>query len=95
MELSQSKINEVVEKFRKELTTKEISSPISISEYKEKIQKKTCNSKELGSLLGISTAKARELIRIDGFPVIKIGRENRVILSKLDEWLEKNIGEVL
>ena len=94
MELSQSRIDEVVEKFRKELT-KETSSPISISEYKEKIQKKTCNSKELGSLLGISTAKARELIRIDGFPVIKIGRENRVILSKLDDWLEKNIGEVL
>lgn len=94
MELSQSRINEVVEKFRKELT-KETSSPISISEYKEKIQKKTCNSKELGVLLGISTAKARELIRIDGFPVIKIGRENRVILSKLDDWLEKNIGEVL
>ena len=95
---TQSMIDEAVEKFRNELLKENNSSQdksIPISEYKERIQKKTCNAKELGDIIGVSTAKARELIRIEGFPVIKIGRENRVILSKLDDWLEENIGEAL
>jgi len=69
--------------------------PITIQEYRERLQKKTCNIKELAEILGVSVDKARRITRIEGFPKIKIGRDIRIILSKLDEWLENNIGSVL
>lgn len=69
--------------------------PITIQEYREKLQKKTCNIAELAIILDISKDKARRLVHIDGFPVLKFGRDYRVILSKLDEWLENNINEVI
>lgn len=69
--------------------------PITIQEYREKLKQRTCKTDELAAILGISLAKARRLVRIEGFPVLKVGRNNLVILSKLDEWLEENIGQVL
>ncbi|WP_404989052.1 helix-turn-helix domain-containing protein [Clostridium culturomicium] len=69
--------------------------PITIQEYRERLKKRTCKTDELAEILGISLAKARRLVRIEGFPVLKVGRNNLVILSKLDEWLEENIGQVL
>ncbi|MDB2122848.1 helix-turn-helix domain-containing protein [Clostridium paraputrificum] len=69
--------------------------PITIQEYREKIKKKTCNIKELSEILGVSEAKARRIARIEGFPKLKIGRDIRVILSKLDDFLEEHIGECL
>lgn len=71
------------------------NQPITIQEYREKIKKKTCDVKELAEILDISEAKARRLTHIEGFPVIKFGRNIRIILSKLDEWIEDNIGQVL
>lgn len=69
--------------------------PITIQEYREKIKKKTCNIKELSVMLGISQDKARRLTHIEGFPCIKIGRDIRIILSKLDYFLEDHIGDIL
>lgn len=69
--------------------------PITIQEYREKIKKKTCNIKELSVMLGISQDKARRLTHIEGFPCIKIGRDIRIILSKLDDFLEDHIGDIL
>ncbi len=69
--------------------------PITIQEYREKLQKKTCRIKELAVILDISPEKARRLVHIEGFPVLKVGRDYRIILSKLDECLENNINEVL
>ena len=71
------------------------NQPITIQEYRDKLRKKTCNIKELSEILGTSEAKARRIAHIEGFPVLRIGRDYRVILSKLDEWLEDNIGQVL
>lgn len=68
---------------------------ITIQEYRDKLQKKTCNIKELAEILGISESKARNLTHIEGAPVLKFGRDIRIILSKLDEFLEQHIGEVL
>ena len=68
---------------------------MNIEDYKAKISKKTCNAKELAEIIGISEAKARQLMRIQGFPVLRIGRNKRVLLSCLDKWLEEHIGEVL
>lgn len=68
---------------------------MDIEEYRERLKKKTCSIKELGEIMGVSEAKARRLTHIEDFPVIMIGRNRRVILSKLDEWLEEHLGECL
>ena len=67
----------------------------TISEYRTRVKKRTCNIKELAEILEISEAKARQLTHIQGFPCMSFGRDRRVILSKLDEWLENNLGQVL
>jgi len=64
-------------------------------EYKKKIERKTCTIKELAEILDISVAKARRIVHIEGAPVLRFGRDYRIILSKLDEFLENNIGAVL
>jgi excisionase family DNA binding protein len=69
--------------------------PISIQEYRDRLKKKTCNIQELSEILGVSKDKARRITHIEGFPCIKIGRDIRIILSKLDDFLENHIGEVL
>jgi DNA binding domain, excisionase family len=68
---------------------------VDIQEYRERLKKKTINIKELSEVLGVSEAKARRLTHIEGFPIICIGRNRRIILSKLDAWLENNIGQCL
>ena len=68
---------------------------MDINEYREKIKKKTINTKELAAVLGVSEAKARRITHIEGAPVLKIGRDIRIIVAKLDEFLEEHIGEVL
>ncbi len=69
--------------------------PITIQEYRERLKKKTCNIQELSEILGVSKDKARRLTHIEGFPKIKIGRDIRIILGKLDGFLEEHIGEIL
>lgn len=56
--------------------------------------KKVINTKELSEMLDISIDKARQLTRAKNFPAIKVGREKKIILSRLDEWLEDNIGNI-
>lgn len=68
---------------------------MDIEEYREKLKKKTINTKELAVKLGVSEAKARRITHIEGAPVIRIGRDIRIIIGKLDEFLESHIGEVL
>ena len=78
------------------------NEPKTMEEYREKyqnyrktIEKKTCKIKDLAEILDISMDKARRIARIETFPKVKIGRDTRIILSKLDEWLEEHIGECL
>lgn len=68
---------------------------MDIQEYREKVKKKTCSTKELSAILDVSYAKALRITHIEGFPLIQIGRDKRIILSKLDEFLENHIGECL
>ncbi|WP_242966164.1 DNA-binding protein [Clostridium chromiireducens] len=46
-------------------------------------------------LLDVSEANARRITHIQGTPVLRIGRDIRIIISKLDQFLEEHIGEVL
>ena len=69
--------------------------PITIQEYRKKVDKLTCKIPELAEMLDISVDKARRLTHIEGFPCVRVGRDIRIILSRLDEWLSENIGKVL
>lgn len=71
------------------------TQPITIQEYRERLKIKTCSIKEFGEILGVSYAKALQVSRIEGFPMLKIGRSKRVILSKIDDFLVEHIGECL
>lgn len=48
---------------------------------------------EVASVLGISRAGVYDLVRSDGFPVIRIGK--RVVIPKenLVEWINKQVSE--
>ena len=72
-----------------------INQPITVQEYRERIKRKTCNTHELAEMLGVSYAKALRLTHIEDFPMIKIGRDRRIIIGKLDEFLENHIGDIL
>lgn len=63
-----------------------------IKQNDEVVKKKTVSVKEWAKTEGISYAKALKLSHAKGFPILKLGRDRRIIVSKLDEWLEKNIG---
>ena len=67
----------------------------ALDEYRAEVKRKTCTVKELAKMLGVSENKAYQLTRIPGFPVIKMGRNKLILLSKLDEFLESLIGKEL
>ena len=51
------------------------------------MEKLTITVKEMGQRLGISTGKAYELAKSEGFPVICIGRRLLVPTEGLIRWL--------
>lgn len=65
-----------------------------VQEHKKNIAKKTLTVKELSKVLGLSENKARQLTHAKDFPVLVLGRTRLTIISKLDKWLEENIGEI-
>ena len=50
--------------------------------------------KEMGAYLGISTGKAYELVKTEGFPIVRVGRKVLVSKTGLVQWIEKG-GENL
>ena len=68
---------------------------VDIQEYKKNLERKTCSVKEFSKMLGISYEKALRLTRIEGAPILKIGRDKRIVLSKVDDFLNEHIGECL
>lgn len=50
--------------------------------------------KEFVELTGIGHDKAREIVRRDDFPKIKIGNRTKIIASEVPEWFLKRKGEV-
>ncbi|RXI60141.1 DNA-binding protein [Clostridium tetani] len=65
-----------------------------VEEHRKDIAKKTLTVKELAKVLGLSENKARQLTHAKDFPVLVLGRTRLTIISKLDKWLEENIGEI-
>ena len=50
---------------------------------------------DIQELLKISRTKAYELIKQNGFPVIRIGKSIRVIKKELLNWLHNNQGQYI
>ncbi|HHD2784274.1 TPA: DNA-binding protein [Clostridium perfringens] len=63
-----------------------------IKEYNELVKKRTLSIKEWAEVEGISYNQALKFTHIKDFPIIKLGRERRVVVSKLDKWFEDHIG---
>lgn len=63
-------------------------------DHEKKIERKTYTVKELATVLGIGENKARQLTHAKGFPIIVFGVKRLTIISRLDEWIENNIGEI-
>lgn len=66
-----------------------------IQEHKKNVDRKTYSVKELAEVLGVSETKARQLTHAKDFPVLVLGRKRLTIISKLDEWIEENIGLII
>ena len=54
---------------------------------------KVMTVKEFSKYYGINQAKCYEIVHAKGFPMIKFGKRIVIISSKVDEWLENNIGK--
>lgn len=63
-----------------------------MKEHNELVKKRTLSIKEWAEVEGISYNQALKFTHIKDFPIIKLGRERRVVVSKLDKWFEEHIG---
>lgn len=53
------------------------------------MEKLTMSVKEMGAHLGISTGKAYELVKTEGFPIVRVGRKLLVSRVGLARWIEE------
>ncbi|WP_415287167.1 DNA-binding protein [Clostridium perfringens] len=63
-----------------------------MKEHNELVKKRTLSIKEWAEVEGISYNQALKFTHIKDFPIIKLGRERRIVVSKLDKWFEEHIG---
>ncbi|HAT4163186.1 DNA-binding protein [Clostridium perfringens] len=63
-----------------------------MKEHNELVKKRTLSIKEWAEVEGISYNQALKFTHIKDFPIIKLGRERRVVVSRLDKWFEDHIG---
>lgn len=57
------------------------------------INNKTMSVKEFCSEYGIGINKGYEIINSNNFPIVRLGRKIIIIRSKVDEWMETQIGK--
>ncbi|EGT4141811.1 TPA: DNA-binding protein [Clostridium perfringens] len=63
-----------------------------MKEHNELVKKRTLSIKEWAEVEGISYNQALKFTHVKDFPIIKLGRERRVVISRLDKWFEDHIG---
>lgn len=56
------------------------------------LKRLTISVKEFQQSIGLSYQKTMDLVHRDDFPKLKVGRRILFVSSKLDEWIENNIG---
>lgn len=55
----------------------------------EKVKKLTYTVEEAAEALGICRARAYDMVNIEGFPVVRIGRCIRIPKDRLEKWLNE------
>ncbi|HFC9287175.1 TPA: DNA-binding protein [Clostridium perfringens] len=63
-----------------------------MKEHNELVKKRTLSIKEWAEVEGISYNQALKFTHVKDFPIIKLGRARRVVVSRLDKWFEDHIG---
>ncbi|VTR84206.1 DNA-binding protein [Clostridium perfringens] len=63
-----------------------------MKEHNKLVKKRTLSIKEWAEVEGISYNQALKFTHVKDFPIIKLGRERRVVVSRLDKWFEDHIG---
>lgn len=63
-----------------------------MKEHNELVKKRTLSIKEWAEVEGISYNQALKFTHVKDFPIIKLGRERRIVISRLDKWFEDHIG---
>ena len=53
------------------------------------MEKATMSVRELSSFMGISLPKAYELVKTDGFPIIRVGARILIPTDGFQEWLKE------
>lgn len=56
-----------------------------------KIEKLTYSVREAAEALGVSESKMYQIIRMDGFPLVKLGGRNLISVKGLARWVEEQI----
>lgn len=54
---------------------------------------KTMSVKEFSAEYGLGENKCYEMVNSNDFPMFRCGKKIFIIRSKVDEWLEKQIGK--
>ena len=54
--------------------------------------KLTYSVPEAAEALGVSTTKMYQLIKMDGFPVVALGKRRLISIEGLRRWVEKQAG---
>ena len=55
--------------------------------------KKIITVAEFSEKYGFGLRYSYELVHAEGFPMIKTGRKINILVEKVDQWLEENIGK--
>lgn len=63
--------------------------------YIEENISKTLSIRQFCQIYNIGINKAYEIVNMPNFPMIRCGKKIIIISSKVDEWLESQIGKVL
>lgn len=65
-----------------------------VQEQKKDIERKTLSVEEFAQVMNIGKDAARQMCRSSNPPpYIKIGNRYRIIISRLDKWIDSIIGE--
>lgn len=55
--------------------------------------RKTMTVKEFCEEYSVGINKGYELINCEGFPMLRVGRKILILRSKVDQWLEMQVGK--
>nr|WP_302600257.1 helix-turn-helix domain-containing protein [uncultured Cellulosilyticum sp.] len=64
-----------------------------VEAQKKNIERLTLTVSEAAGVLGVGQNKMRQLTKVQGFPVIKVGTRILIPTSKFETWINDNVGK--